>query len=98
MQLLLNISMGLKGSQGTHPPCLPKKRPTTNHSKTIQEQRISLDELRLDGGLMVVQWKLVGFTGNLMEFTLWWTYKKLLKMAIEIVDLPIKKWWLSMVM
>ena len=23
-------------------------------------------------------------------FTLWWTYKKLLKMAIEIVDFPIK--------
>ena len=22
--------------------------------------------------------------------TLWWTYKKLLKMAIEIVDFPIK--------
>jgi hypothetical protein len=24
------------------------------------------------------------------ELTLWWTYKKLLKMAIEIVDFPIK--------
>ena len=27
-------------------------------------------------------------------FTLWWTYKKLLKMAIEIVDFPIKNWWI----
>ena len=35
------------------------------------------------------------FHGN----TLWWTYKKLLKMAIEIVDLwifPLIAWWFSM--
>ena len=25
-----------------------------------------------------------------MGFTLWWTYKKLLNMAIEIVDFPMK--------
>ena len=30
------------------------------------------------------------FTCSNVEFTLWWTYKKLLKMAIEIVDFPIK--------
>ena len=27
---------------------------------------------------------------NIIGDTLWWTYKKLLKMAIEIVDFPIK--------
>ena len=27
-------------------------------------------------------------------YTLWWTYKKLLNMAIEIVNFPIKKWWI----
>ena len=31
---------------------------------------------------------------ELMGYTLWWTYKKLLKMAVEIVDFPIKKWWI----
>ena len=31
------------------------------------------------------------FLGGMSRFTLWQTYKKLLKMAIEIVDLPIKK-------
>ena len=34
----------------------------------------------------------------LMDDTLWWTYKKLWKMAIEIVDVPIKRWWLSIAM
>ena len=36
----------------------------------------------------------MGFYGGLMGFNMiypaWWTYKKLLKMAIEIVDFPIK--------
>ena len=31
-----------------------------------------------------------------MGYTLWWTYKKLLKMAIEIVDFPIKIDWIDL--
>ena len=36
------------------------------------------------------QYKKLIIFASLMNGTLWWTYKKLLNMAIEIVDFPIK--------
>ena len=47
-----------------------------------------------NGGLMGFNIDLTnkngGFNG-IYRYTLWWTYKKLLNMALEIVDLPIKQ-------
>ena len=36
----------------------------------------------------------VNWSTSYSMYTLWWTYKKLLKMAIEIVDFPIKNGWI----
>ena len=59
---------------------------------TMNGYPLVMANIAIENGQWLSTWQWSGLLGKTEtgNHTLWWTYKKLLNMAIEIVDFPIK--------